>query len=52
MRAMRRIVAGRNVFSWAFWTKSLQYAARRPEDYGVGRPGGSSGHRKKWSPSS
>ncbi len=41
MRAMRRIVAGRNVFSWAsdileglesLWTKPLQYAARAPED--------------------
>jgi trehalose-6-phosphate synthase/Kef-type K+ transport system membrane component KefB len=41
MRAMRRIVAGRNVFSWAsdileglesLWTKPLQYAARGPED--------------------
>jgi trehalose 6-phosphate synthase len=40
MRAMRRIVAGRNVFSWAsdileglesLWTKPLQYAARGPE---------------------
>ncbi len=40
MRAMRRIVAGRNVFSWAsdileglesLWTKPLQYAARAPE---------------------
>ena len=39
MRAMRRIVAGRNVFSWAsdileglesLWTKPLQYAARGP----------------------
>jgi hypothetical protein len=38
---MRRIVAGRNVFSWAsdileglesLWTKPLQYAARGPED--------------------
>ena len=38
---MRRIVAGRNVFSWAsdileglesLWTKPLQYAARAPED--------------------
>jgi hypothetical protein len=37
----RRVVAGRNVFSWAsdileglesLWTKSLQYAARAPED--------------------
>jgi trehalose-6-phosphate synthase/Kef-type K+ transport system membrane component KefB len=41
MRAMRRIVAGRNVFSWAsdileglesLWTKPLHYAARAPED--------------------
>ena len=41
MRAMRRIVAGRNVFSWAsdileglesLWTKPLQYAARGPDD--------------------
>jgi trehalose 6-phosphate synthase len=41
MRAMRRIVAGRNVFSWAsdileglesLWTKPLYYAARAPED--------------------
>jgi trehalose 6-phosphate synthase len=41
MRAMRRIVAGRNVFSWAsdileglesLWTKPLQYAARAPEE--------------------
>jgi trehalose-6-phosphate synthase/Kef-type K+ transport system membrane component KefB len=41
MQAMRRIVAGRNVFSWAsdileglesLWTKPLQYAARGPED--------------------
>jgi trehalose-6-phosphate synthase/Kef-type K+ transport system membrane component KefB len=41
MRAMRRIVAGRNVFSWAsdileglesLWTKPLQYAARGPQD--------------------
>jgi trehalose-6-phosphate synthase/Kef-type K+ transport system membrane component KefB len=41
MRAMRRIVAGRNVFSWAsdileglesLWTKPLQYAAHAPED--------------------
>jgi trehalose-6-phosphate synthase/Kef-type K+ transport system membrane component KefB len=44
MRAMRRIVAGRNVFSWAsdileglesIWTKPLQYAARAPEDVPV-----------------
>jgi trehalose 6-phosphate synthase len=41
MQGMRRIVAGRNVFSWAsdileglesLWTKPLQYAARGPED--------------------
>jgi trehalose-6-phosphate synthase len=41
MRAMRRVVAGRNVFSWAsdileglesLWTRPLQYAARAPED--------------------
>lgn len=41
MQAMRRIVAGRNVFSWAsdileglesVWTRPLQYAARAPED--------------------
>jgi trehalose 6-phosphate synthase len=41
MRNMRRIVAGRNVFSWAsdileglesLWTRPLQYAARAPED--------------------
>jgi len=41
MRAMRRVVAGRNVFSWAtdileglesLWSKPLQYAARAPED--------------------
>jgi trehalose 6-phosphate synthase/phosphatase len=41
MRAMRRVVAGRNVFGWAsdileglesLWTKPLQYAARAPED--------------------
>jgi trehalose 6-phosphate synthase len=41
MLAMRRIVAGRNVFSWAsdileglesLWTTPLQYAARAPED--------------------
>jgi trehalose-6-phosphate synthase/Kef-type K+ transport system membrane component KefB len=40
MRAMRRVVAGRNVFIWAsdileglesLWTKPLQYAARGPE---------------------
>ncbi len=41
MRAMRRIVAGRNVFSWAsdileglesLWTRPLRYAARAPQD--------------------
>jgi len=41
MRAMRRVVAGRNVFGWAsdileglesLWTKPLQYSARGPED--------------------
>ena len=41
MRVMRRVVAGRNVFSWAsdileglesLWTQPLQYAARAPED--------------------
>ena len=41
MRAMRRVVAGRNVFGWAsdileglesLWTKPLQYAARGPQD--------------------
>jgi trehalose 6-phosphate synthase len=41
MREMRRIVAGRNVFSWAsdileglesLWTRPLQYAVRTPED--------------------
>ena len=41
MRALRRAVAGRNVFSWAsdileglesLWTKPLRYAARAPED--------------------
>jgi trehalose 6-phosphate synthase len=41
MRAMRRVVAGRNVFSWAsdileglesLWTKPLHFAARVPED--------------------
>ena len=41
MRAMRRVVAGRNVFSWAsdileglesLWTKPLLYAARAPEE--------------------
>jgi trehalose-6-phosphate synthase len=41
MRAMRRVVAGRNVFGWAsdileglesLWTKPLQYAAQAPQD--------------------
>ncbi len=41
MRAMRRSVAGRNVFGWAsdileglesLWTKPLRYAARAPQD--------------------
>jgi trehalose 6-phosphate synthase len=41
MQAMRRVVAGRNVFGWAsdileglesLWTRPLQYAARAPED--------------------
>jgi trehalose-6-phosphate synthase/Kef-type K+ transport system membrane component KefB len=41
MAAMRRIVAGRNVFSWAsdileglesLWTKPLRYAAHAPEE--------------------
>jgi trehalose-6-phosphate synthase/Kef-type K+ transport system membrane component KefB len=41
MRTMRRVVAGRNVFSWAsdileglesLWTQPLQYASRAPED--------------------
>lgn len=41
MRAMRRVVAGRNVFNWAsdileglesLWTQPLQYASRAPED--------------------
>jgi trehalose 6-phosphate synthase len=41
IQAMRRVVAGRNVFGWAsdileglesLWTKPLQYAARAPED--------------------
>jgi trehalose 6-phosphate synthase len=41
MRAMRRVVAGRNVFGWAsdileglesLWTKPLQYAARGAEE--------------------
>jgi len=44
MRAMRRIVAGRNVFSWAsdileglesLWTKPLRYAAHAPEEIPV-----------------
>jgi hypothetical protein len=41
MRAMRRIVAGRNVFSWAsdileglesIWTAPLHYSVRGSED--------------------
>ena len=41
MQAMRRVVAGRNVFGWAsdileglesLWTKPLRYAARAPQD--------------------
>ena len=41
MAAMRRIVAGRNVFSWAsdileglesLWTKPLRYATHAPEE--------------------
>jgi len=41
MRVMRRVVAGRDVFSWAsdileglesIWTRPLQYASRAPED--------------------
>jgi trehalose 6-phosphate synthase len=41
MRAMRRVVAGRNVFGWAsdileglesLWTKPLLYATRAPQD--------------------
>jgi hypothetical protein len=41
MREMRRVVAGRNVFSWAsdileglesLWTRPLQHAVRAPED--------------------
>jgi alpha,alpha-trehalose-phosphate synthase [UDP-forming] len=41
MMAMRRVVAGRDVFGWAsdileglesLWTKPLQYAARAPQD--------------------
>jgi trehalose-6-phosphate synthase/Kef-type K+ transport system membrane component KefB len=41
MQAMRRVVAGRNVFGWAsdileglesLWTKPLQYAAQAPQD--------------------
>ena len=44
MRAMRRIVAGRNVFGWAsdileglesLWTKPLHYSVRRWEDMSV-----------------
>ena len=41
MQAMRRVVAGRNVFGWAsdileglesLWTKPLRYAAHAPQD--------------------
>ena len=41
MRAMRRVVAGRNVFGWAsdileglesIWTAPLQYSVRGSED--------------------
>jgi trehalose 6-phosphate synthase len=44
MRAMRRVVAGRNVFSWAsdileglesLWTKPLHYSVRRWEEMSV-----------------
>ena len=44
MRAMRRVVAGRNVFGWAsdileglesIWTKPLHYSVRRWEDMSV-----------------
>jgi trehalose 6-phosphate synthase/phosphatase len=44
MRAMRRVVAGRNVFGWAsdileglesLWMKPLEYAARAPDDVPV-----------------
>ena len=44
MRAQRRVVAGRNVFSWAsdileglesLWTKPLHYSVRRWEDMSV-----------------
>jgi trehalose 6-phosphate synthase len=44
VRAMRRVVAGRNVFGWAsdileglesLWTKPLQYSARASEDMPV-----------------
>jgi len=44
MRAMRRVVAGRNVFGWAsdileglesLWTRPLHYSVRRWEDMGV-----------------
>jgi trehalose 6-phosphate synthase/phosphatase len=44
MRAMRRVVAGRNVFGWAsdileglesIWTKPLHYSVRRWEDMAV-----------------
>jgi hypothetical protein len=44
MRALRRIVAGRNVFSWAsdileglesLWTRPLHYAVRGWEDTAI-----------------
>jgi trehalose-6-phosphate synthase len=44
MRAMRRVVAGRNVFGWAsdileglesLWTKPLHYSVRRWEELSV-----------------
>ena len=44
MRAMRRVVAGRNVFGWAsdileglesLWTKPLHYSVRRWEEMSV-----------------
>jgi trehalose-6-phosphate synthase len=44
MRAMRRVVAGRDVFGWAsdileglesLWTKPLHYSVRRWEDIAV-----------------
>lgn len=46
MRAMRRVVAGRDVFGWAsdileglesLWTKPLHYSVRRWEDIAVER---------------